>query len=122
MNVFGSVKDKLIQYVEVYVKLFKLNFMGSTAKLLSYFMFALICMFLVFIVVLLMGLGIVETFILLGMAKAWAFFATLGIYLLILTIVIMLRENITGFFAGTFLKLLTEEGNDEDKSETPKGK
>ena len=123
MSIFGSLKDKLTQYIDVYVKLFKLNFMGSTAKLLSYFMFSLICMFLVFIMVLLMGLGIVELFMMLGMAKAWAFFATLGVYLLILIVIMALRRNITTFFAGAFLKVLTDdkdESNDNEKTVTSK--
>jgi len=114
MSIFASLKDKLTQYIDVYVKLFKLNFMGSTAKLLSYVMFALICMFLVFITMLLMGLGIIEGFVELGLSRVGASFATMGVYILILGIVFALRNNITGFFAGTFLKILTEDNEEDD--------
>ncbi len=124
MSIFGSIKDKITQYIDVYIKLFKLNFMGSTAKLLSYFMFAMICMFIVFITALLMGMGIVETFVAIGLPKVGAYFATMGIYVIILFIVIVLRMNITSFFANAFLKVLTEDDDDDDndKNINPKVK
>lgn len=123
MSIFGSLKDKISQYIEVYIKLFKLNFMGSTAKLLSYVMFALICMFIVFITMLLMGLGIVEGFVEMGLSRVAASFATMGVFVLILGIVFALRANITNFFAGTFLRILTEDHeDDEDKKENAKDK
>jgi len=49
MNIFGQLKEKLTEYVDVYVRLFKINFIGRTANLLSYFMFAMICMLIVFL-------------------------------------------------------------------------
>ncbi len=113
MSIFGSFKDKITQYIEVYIKLFKLNFMGSTARLLSYFMFAMICMFIVFIAMLLMGMGIVEIFVVIGLSKVGAYFATMGIYVLILLMAIGLRKKITTFFAGAFLSVLTEDVDDE---------
>jgi len=121
MSIFGSLKDKVTQYIEVYIKLFKLNFMGSTAKLLSYVMFALICMFIGFITMMLLGLGIVEGFVELGLNRVGATFATMGVFILIMGIAFGLRTNITNFFAGAFLKILTEDTEeDEEKKENAK--
>lgn len=120
MSIFGSLKDKVTQYIEVYVKLFKLNFMGSTAKLLSYVMFSLICMFIGFITMMLLGLGIVEGFVELGLNRVGATFAAMGVFILILGLAFALRTNITNFFAGTFLKILTEDAHEDDEEKKDK--
>ena len=118
MSIFSSLKDKVTQHVEVYVKLFKLNFIERTSNLLSYFMFAMICQLLVLCIFLFLGLGLSETFIAMGMPKVWSFFATLGVYVLLLLVVVGLRTNITRFFASGFIRTLTDGDEDNnDRSE-----
>ena len=115
MSIFSSVKEKITQHLDVYIKLIKLDFIGRTAKLLSYFMFAMICLLLVLCIFLFLGFGMSETFVTWGMPKFAAFFTTLGIYVVLLAVIIGLRKNITRFFAGGFIQALTEE--DEDNEE-----
>jgi len=115
MSIFSSVKEKITQHLDVYIKLIKLDFIGRTAKLLSYFMFAMICLLLVLCVLLFLGFGMSETFIAMGMSKLASFFATLGVYVVMLLVVIGLRKNITRFFAGGFIQALTEEDYEEKK-------
>jgi hypothetical protein len=65
-----------------------------------------------------MGLGITELFMLAGLPKVVSFFLTVGVYFVLLLIVIMLRKNITRFFASVFINVLTEgdeEKNDNDQ-------
>jgi len=119
MSIFSSLKDKVTQHIEVYVKLFKLNFIERTSNLLGYFMFALICLLLVFCVVLFLGFGLVEMFIMVGLTKMLAFFATLGVYVVFLAVLIACRKGITRFFASGVIHVLTE--GDED-GETSKDK
>ena len=115
MSIFSSLKDKVTQHVEVYVKLFKLNFIDRTSNLLSYFMFAMICMLLMVCIMLFLGFGLSELFqVACGMSKMWAFFSTLGVYVIILIIVMGLRKNVTRFFASGFIRALTE-GDEEDE-------
>ena len=116
MSIFSSIKEKVAQHVDVYVRLFKLNFIDRTANLLSYFMFAMICMLLVFCIVLLMGLGMVEGFMILGLSKMASFFAALGVYVLMLAIIIGLRKSITRFFASGVIRVLTEGDEDDNES------
>lgn len=113
MSIFGSIKDKVAQYIDVHVRLMKLNLMGSASKLMSYLMFAMICMFIAFAVILLLGFGIAESFVSMGLSRVAAYFSTFGFYVLLLFVVLALRKNITGFFAGTFLKVLTDDTDDE---------
>jgi len=120
MSIFGSLKEKVTQHVEVYVKLFKLNFIGRTANLLSYFMFAMICLMLLLCIVLFMGFGMVEMFIIFGLPKMGAFFATFGMYIIFLLIVIAAREKITRFFATGVIRVLTEGDEDDDDKKKDK--
>ncbi len=114
MSIFGSLKSKITQYAESYIELFKLNLIGKTASLLSYFMFAMICMFVAFGIIILLGFGLTEVFIAVGLSKVAAIFITIGIYILLLLVLLGLRKNITNYFAGTFIKVMTE-GEDENE-------
>lgn len=116
MGILSALKEKVTQYVDVYVKLLKINFIGRTAHLLSYFMFAMIGLFLVFCILLFTGLGLVEIFVVVGMSKMAAFFITIGIYLLLLFIVLACRKAITRFFASSIIRVMTE-GDEERKDE-----
>ena len=116
MNVFGQLKEKVTQYVDVYVRLLKINFIGRAANLLSSFIFTLIAFFIVFCILLFLGLGLVEVFINLGASKVASFFFTIGTYFILLLIVASLRRPITRFFASAVIKVLTD-GDEEERPE-----
>jgi len=116
MGVINQLKEKIMRYLDVHVKLVKINFIWRTSILMSYFMFALISLFIVFCIVLFTGFGLTEAFMLAGISKMAAFFLTIGVYFVLLLVVIMLRKSITRFFASTFIKVLTE-GDDDDPEE-----
>ncbi len=119
MSIISELKERVLQYVDVHVKLFKINFIGRSANLFSYFLFSLICLFILFCVFLFIGFGLTEVFINAGMSKMASFFLVIGIYILLLLIVVALRKNITRFFAGGFIRVLTE-GDDEEEEEAEK--
>ena len=114
MNIIGQLKEKVTEFVDVYVRLFKINFIGRTANLLGFFMFAMINLLIVFCIVLFSGFGIVELFVAAGLPKLASFFITVGIYVLLLVIVIACRKKITRFFASSIIRVLTE-GDEENK-------
>ena len=63
MSIFGDLKERVLQYVDVQVKLFKINFIGRSASLFSYFpVFKLICLFVFFCIILFIGFGLTEVF------------------------------------------------------------
>jgi len=117
MNIIGQLKERVKEYVDVYARLLKLSFIERTSSLLSYFMFAMICMLIVFCIVLFTGFGLVELFIALGLPKLASFFITVGIYILLLVIVIGWRKRLTNFFAGSVIKVLTEGDHEETEKE-----
>jgi len=113
MNILSQLKDKVTQYVDVYVKLIKISFIEGTANILSYFMFGMIVLFILFCIILFMGLGLVEFFIVLGLSKMLSFFLTIGAYLLLLLIVVAMRKKLTRVFSNEVVRAMTEKHEEE---------
>ncbi len=116
MSIISELKEKVTQYLNVYVKLLKVNFIGRAANVFSYFFFALICLFIFFCIILYIGFGLTEVFADAGLSKTASFFIVTGIYALLLIIVVALRKQITRFFASGFIRALTD-GDDEEEKE-----
>lgn len=118
MALFGNIKEKLLRYIEVQLDLVKVNFIGRTAGVMSYVMFALLGLFVFCCIILFIGLGLTEIFVEAGMSRVMALFITAAIYFLLLIIIILLRRNITGFFTDSFIEVLTDEDEDEDEKQS----
>jgi hypothetical protein len=116
MNVLSRLKEKVSEYIDVYVKLFKINFIGRTANLLGYFMFAVISLLIVFCIVLFSGFGLVEVFMGAGATKLVSFFLTVGVYLLLLSVVFACRKKLVRFFASAIIRVLTEGDEENEKN------
>ena len=114
MGILSQLKEKITEYLGVYIKLFKINFIGRSASLFSYFLFALICLFISFCIIFFIGFGLTEVFMEAGLSKMVSFFIVIGIYILLLVVVFALRRPITRFFASGFIRVLTE-GDDEEE-------
>ncbi len=110
---FSDLKEKITRYLDVHIKLIKLNFIERSANVFSYFLFALICLFFCFCMFLFIGFGLTEAFIRAGLSKMASFFVVIGIYFLMLIIIVALRKYITRFFASGFIRVLTEDGKDD---------
>lgn len=112
---FSNVKEKITRHIQIRVDLLKLEVIQRSSGIMSYFMFALICLFIFFSVIMFLGFGLSELFTDAGMSRGASFLLTTGIYMLLLTVIVMLRGRITRFFSSTFISILTE--NSEEKEE-----
>ena len=115
MNMLGQLREKIAEYIDVNVKLAKITFVGRTANLLSYFLYAFIGIFIFFILILFAGMGLVEVFSDAGLSRIAAFFITAGVYVLLLLLIVALRKNITTYFANVFISVLTEGDETEEE-------
>ena len=120
MSIFSKIKGKITTYLDVYIRLIKVNFIGQTANILSYFLFAMICLFILFAIILFTGFGVTESFIAMGIPKLGAFFITVGVYVLLLALVLACRKGITNFFASGVITVMTEQDDAGDQKETAK--
>ncbi len=112
MGIFASIKEKITDYVDVNIKLLKLNFIGQSASLFSYLMFALVGLFIGLCILLFAGFGLTVALIGCGLSKPASFFITVGIYFLLLISVYVLRKKIMKFFANAFIRVMTEDEED----------
>ena len=119
---FSNVKEKITRHIQIRVDLLKLEVIQRSSGIMSYFMFALICLFIFFSVIMFLGFGLSELFIDAGMSRGASFLLTTGLYVLLLTTIILLRGKITRFFSSTVISILTEnsqekEGTDDEDNE-----
>jgi hypothetical protein len=117
MSIFGSIKEKITKYIEVNTQLIKLTLISKAAGLMSYFMFGIIILLIVFCITLFLGFGLTEALMLSGLTKVTSFFITVGAYALLLIIVLQLRKPITRFFASGIINDITaaEKREEEEK-------
>ena len=121
MGIFSNIKEKIIRYIEVNIKLFKIDFIGRTANLMGFFMFALMGLFILSCIILFIGFGITEGFIAMGIPRVGAFFMTTGIYCVLLITVVLLRKPIVRFFESSFIDVLTGDDKvDSENEDKPK--
>ena len=117
MGIFTSIKEKITGYLDVHIKLMRLSFIERTSGLLSYLMFGMIVLFIFFCIILFLGFGLTELFTSLGLSRMASIFVTIGVYILLLTLVLGLRKNITRFFSNGLITVLTDGDDDEDKND-----
>lgn len=117
-GLFGSIKEKVISYVEVNVNLFKIKLIGRTSNVMSYFMFALVVLILLCCILLFFGYALTEVFFEAGLSRGGAYLLTGVIYCVFLGVVLLVRGNLTRFFNNTFISILTEtDDQDEDEKQ-----
>ncbi len=108
MSIFSRIKDRVTAYVDTYVKLMKLNFIEGAAKMVSFFLFVMICLFIVFVTIVFVGFGISESLVALGMSQLGAYFITAGVYLLLLFVFVLSRNGVLRFFGDMVVRMMTE--------------
>lgn len=117
-GLFGSIKEKVISYVEVNVNLFKIKLIGRTSNVMSYFMFALVVLILLCCILLFFGYALTEVFFDAGLSRGVSYLLTGVIYCVFLVVVLLVRGSVTRFFSNTFISILTEsDDQDEDEME-----
>ena len=117
MNIFGQLKEKLSQFIEVQLKLLKLGIISNVSNVFSYLIFIFVCLFLFFCTFIFASFGIIEWLTETGLSKTISYFIVTGGYLLLLALILVLRKSFTRFFANGFVKHLTaDEGDDRSNN------
>lgn len=110
MNFINKIKDKIAQYINVNLDVLKLNAIAYMARVLGYFAFSIICMFLVFAILLYLGFGLTEWFTMLADGSRIAgLFMTVGAYILLILVIFALRKSIVRMFANAIVRVLTDD-------------
>lgn len=116
LGFIGKWKDKLADYVDMRVRLVKLDFIERTSQVLSFFTFTIVCFLLVLPILLFMGIGVAEFFADLVGSRGGGYLIITGLYLLALGILFMYRKRFIKKFTGLFIRVMTDDeepGEDE---------
>jgi len=113
MSTFGQLKEKIVNYLDVRVRLMKLSAIERTSMVLSSFIFYIVLMFIGFCIILFLGFGLKEMFVSFGLSDTVSYLLTSAIYLLLLFVAMALRRRISGFFANEIVKIMTAGDNGE---------
>ena len=118
LNQLKPLFGKISEWVEVRIKLLKINFILSASSLMSYFLYALICLFVFFCLLLFAGFGLKEVFVEAGLSNMGATLTVFAIYLLLFILLMVCRKPITRFFSSRIIEVMTEEtGKAEEEDE-----
>ncbi len=116
LDIISKWKDKLLGYVATQVRIAQLSFIERVSGLMSYFIFAIILIFIVFGVFLFLGFGVAELFTAMVNSRIGGFFLAAACYVLLAGILIALRKKILKRLSDVFINVLTEkQGDDEDE-------
>jgi hypothetical protein len=120
MSFIGNWKDKIAHYLEVRLGLIKLGLIERVSNVLSYLIFVFIGLFLSVSVLIFLGIGIGEYFAAVFDSRAGGFFATAGLYILLLIVMFLLRLPLTNAFSGMFIRIMTATEPDTDEEDPRK--
>lgn len=108
-NPISSIKEKVIQYIQLRFELLRLEVVERLVNVMGYFAFIIICMFLFFATAFFFFLGIAELLNQIFDSYALGYFCTSAIVLIISTCIVLCSKRIIRFFAGKMAWLLTKQ-------------
>ncbi len=112
-NPISSIKEKVIQYIQLRFELLRLEVVERLVNVMGYFAFIIICMFLFFATAFFFFLGIAELLNQIFDSYALGYFCTSLIVLIISTGIVLSSKKIIRFFAGKMAWLLTKQKEDK---------
>ena len=118
MNIINKWIEKITEYVDVRLQLAKLSFVERTSHILGYIVFSFVVLSLLLPILIFLGIGLSEVFTTLFDSRIGGYFTTVGVYVLLMVLLIVMRKSIITRFANIFVEKLTE--GDDDQEETPK--
>jgi len=111
--IFGQLREKLMQYIDVQINILKLNLIGQASKAMAGLIFAMICFVFFFCFLFFCGFLLVEVLAESGLSRMQSFMVTTSIYFVLLLVSFLFRKSIIRSFAGVFIRSLTNEDGKE---------
>jgi hypothetical protein len=117
VNILNKWKERIAQYIEVRFRLFKLGIIEFVSSVLSYFIFSMLSLFLLFVILLFMGFGLAEAYSEWLQSRAGGYFLAGATFLILSGIVVLLRKYVLKSLSGLFIRILTNNGDEDDRDE-----
>jgi len=107
-NPFQSIKENIVQYLQLRYEHFRLEVLERFVNVMGYFVFVIVALFFFFFSFIFIGFGLAEWLSSLFNSRTAGYFATGGVFLLATLLVLWLSRHIIRFFAGKMALLLTQ--------------
>lgn len=113
---FRSIKAKITQYVHLRYEELRLEVVERIVSVLGYFAFILIAIFLGFIGFIFLGIGLAEWLSIVFEHRAYGYFATAGIFILVVILLSLFKKAIALSFAGKLAAILLSKKKRKKKA------
>lgn len=120
VDIFNKWKEKITQYVDLRFQLFKLEFIDRTSNVLSYIVFTFAMLLIAMAILIFFGIGLGEWLCEVLNSRTGGFFATAGIYVVLLLLLFALRKRLINAFSSVFIRVLTDKGEDDEDDDDEK--
>ena len=117
LDIFQKWKDRIFAFVDTKVRTVQLEIIERVTGIMSYLIFAIIMMLIVFGFFLFMGFGMAEWFTALLESRIGGFFMAAAFYLVLGLIFFSLRKPLLRKLSDVFVHLLTMRRDDDDDDE-----
>jgi hypothetical protein len=117
--VFGNIKDKITQYLQLRYEIIRLELIERLVNVMGYVIFIVMVLFFAFSFILFTGFGIAEWLSDIMNSRYGGYFATGGVMLIFTILVSWRSASIVKFFANKFIRLLTAVKDNDDKKDGP---
>src|ERR1043165_8514585 len=111
MNIISKLKETIARNVQDKIKSVKLGFIDGASSFAGYLFFTFIAIFLGLSIFIFLGIGLGEVLSDAFDSRAGGYFATAGVYALLVVLLIAMRTSIVNAFAAIFIKLLTKKAD-----------
>jgi len=108
---FKSLKDKIVQYIQLRLEDLRLEVIERLVNVLGYFIFTILVLLCSLIVLVLTSLGIAEWFSYLMDSRIFGYLLSAGLFLLFTIIIALNSRVIIRLFAGKMLVILTKKSS-----------
>ena len=122
MDFINKWKDKIAHKIGDKIQTVKLDIIDKTSGVMGYLLFSLMALFGTLAVLLFVGLGMAEWFAGLLDSRAGGYFATAGIFVLMVGLLFMLSGKVLNAFAGIFIRILTKQEDDDEEEDAEQEK
>jgi len=113
MSILDKLKEKIVEYIDVNIRVLKLNLIEQASKVFGYFIYIIVILFILLGALLFAGFGMAELFTQLVHSRWLGYLITFLIYLFMLWIFIARRRKIVKKLGNAFISVITEADEDE---------
>jgi hypothetical protein len=126
LDIFQKWKDRIFAFVDTKVRGVQLELIERVTGIMSYLLYAITLMFVIFGFFLFIGFGMAEWFTAMLESRIGGFFMAAAFYLVLALIFVAARRPLLRKLSDIFVNLLTarrdDDDNDDDDQETVKAK